>query len=567
MSLSNMTSHTQTVPAQQSYPQHVVYLPTGQAHQQQHQPRLMYFITRTNGSIVPLVPTDELPFSVRLEGAPRNMSPEQTFGMQFLGSLPYTGMFFKTKDEATSMQRATSQPNTPLHHRQYSDEKQYMAPDALARQTATNAAHHSYNLSNSYPTAMIAVEQRQENTTHPHRDAAHGPTKPLTDPQAIIDAIVSSKSGAETAARVGYVPKSAVSTPSGKIPDANKKTHCSYWIRTGECDYAQQGCMYKHEMPDEKGLLELGFRTTPRWWVEKEQVIKLGNASGGQRLTVGPAVKPSEWLRKESVASTESAKSSGSDTESESGKSKDSGKSVKHSPKVSQKQSIADSKDAQGALKKITILQKPAQKSFSSSSAEKGQAAQTPIEADKPIATGNLIDLEPSDPSPTSLLPTPSTSTDDSPRVSPTTLKAASPTIADIPKRREIFVPKGESRMQHLADHISRQQRSAVRRPKPSEAQIASLEKQIQRAQKSKSLASASAGMMASRHAPDGHKGWEGKKEGRRVDGLRVRRPALQCVEISTGKKLKERDDAAVQVKPKGRSADDGKSASPKGAE
>ena len=278
MSFSNITSYTQTMPTQQNYPQQVVYMPPGSSpgQQQQHQPRLMYFITRTNGSIVPLVPTDELPYTVCLDGAPRNMSPEQTFGMQFLGSLPYTGTFFRPKEDTPATQRASSQPGTPFHHRQYSNGKQYMAPDALARQATTNAGHHSHTLSNTH--SATTAHRTQETTLPQVNNAGHTPSSAPTDPQAIIDAIVSSKSGAQTAARIGYVPKpaTAISPPSGKIPDANKKTHCSYWIRTGECDYAQQGCMYKHEMPAEKALLELGFRTTPRWWLENNQAIKLG---------------------------------------------------------------------------------------------------------------------------------------------------------------------------------------------------------------------------------------------------------------------------------------------------
>jgi hypothetical protein len=52
-------------------------------------------------------------------------------------------------------------------------------------------------------------------------------------------------------------------------PDTNKKTYCSYWIRTGECDYTQQGCRYKHEMPDLETLNRIGFRDFPLWWKQR----------------------------------------------------------------------------------------------------------------------------------------------------------------------------------------------------------------------------------------------------------------------------------------------------------
>ncbi len=49
--------------------------------------------------------------------------------------------------------------------------------------------------------------------------------------------------------------------------EAGKKIYCNYWLRKGECDYTQQGCMYKHEMPlDKATLASLGLREVPRWY-------------------------------------------------------------------------------------------------------------------------------------------------------------------------------------------------------------------------------------------------------------------------------------------------------------
>ncbi|CAD6567228.1 MAG: hypothetical protein ASARMPRED_000553 [Alectoria sarmentosa] len=53
-----------------------------------------------------------------------------------------------------------------------------------------------------------------------------------------------------------------VETP-GPLP---KKVYCMYWLRKGECDYMQEGCRYKHEMPiDEETRLNIGIREIP-WW-------------------------------------------------------------------------------------------------------------------------------------------------------------------------------------------------------------------------------------------------------------------------------------------------------------
>jgi hypothetical protein len=51
--------------------------------------------------------------------------------------------------------------------------------------------------------------------------------------------------------------------------EADKKEYCTYWIRHGECDYMQQGCRYKHEMPDLMTLRAIGFRHIPDWYKER----------------------------------------------------------------------------------------------------------------------------------------------------------------------------------------------------------------------------------------------------------------------------------------------------------
>ena len=77
--------------------------------------------------------------------------------------------------------------------------------------------------------------------------------------QNALNAIVANNPS--VAGKYGYRP-----TPSTLPPDVEKKTYCTYWIRTGECDYTQQGCRYKHEVPDLETLNRIGFRDFPLWW-------------------------------------------------------------------------------------------------------------------------------------------------------------------------------------------------------------------------------------------------------------------------------------------------------------
>ena len=73
-------------------------------------------------------------------------------------------------------------------------------------------------------------------------------------------------------------------TPS---PKKKEKVYCSFWIRRGECDYTQQGCLYKHEMPtDRETLRELGISMIPRWWREAN-AVKVGGSGWSERTGLG----------------------------------------------------------------------------------------------------------------------------------------------------------------------------------------------------------------------------------------------------------------------------------------
>lgn len=86
--------------------------------------------------------------------------------------------------------------------------------------------------------------------------------------QAIIDGFV------ELAAASSHSqPFQLPLPPSGKRPDPRKKEYCVHWIKHGECDFLQQGCLYKHEMPDLDKLQQIaGVRDYPKWWRDKNAV-------------------------------------------------------------------------------------------------------------------------------------------------------------------------------------------------------------------------------------------------------------------------------------------------------
>ena len=92
------------------------------------------------------------------------------------------------------------------------------------------------------------------------------------------------------------MPSSLSRNGGTNTPESNDKVYCTHWIRHGECDYIQQGCRYKHEMPNRATLQSIGFRTVPRWWQEKV-AVQLGQSA---KPIVGDGKKPSEWMKLDS---------------------------------------------------------------------------------------------------------------------------------------------------------------------------------------------------------------------------------------------------------------------------
>jgi hypothetical protein len=59
--------------------------PAAMSTQSMLSPGLKFFIERDDGSLVPLLPVDELPDDIRLAGVPLSLSASQANGMVFLG--------------------------------------------------------------------------------------------------------------------------------------------------------------------------------------------------------------------------------------------------------------------------------------------------------------------------------------------------------------------------------------------------------------------------------------------------------------------------------------------------
>lgn len=186
---------------------------------QQMPPRPSYYITRGNGTYVPLIPADELPFTVRLQGVPRVLNADQIFGLQQVAMLPYTGFTFQLQTEALT-HRSSGQPASQGHVREHSNMniQPYQSHERSREKVVTS---------------QIQTQGRNEPGSVPQHELATNWRKaPTPDSQAVIDAIVGTRSGAEAGARIGYQMKPRLDLPpSGKIPNYDKKEFCTYWIR------------------------------------------------------------------------------------------------------------------------------------------------------------------------------------------------------------------------------------------------------------------------------------------------------------------------------------------------
>ncbi|PYH46781.1 uncharacterized protein BP01DRAFT_390457 [Aspergillus saccharolyticus JOP 1030-1] len=219
--------------------------------------RPQFFCTRPNGTLTPLVAVDELPSHISIRGVPRILSASETQGMTSLGTVNSRLQCYVVEGTRPSSGAA------PGHRSRDND-----VQSTLMRLASDE------NVPASQRVAISALLQHglSQNwfSTPPSSSNWLVPTNPLN-------------STGNGAAR--------------QSPHYNsKKEYCSYWIRHGECDYQQQGCLYKHEMPHDLSMLEkLGLRDIPRWYRDKYNIPSLlPNGHGHPRTPISHALPPAD---------------------------------------------------------------------------------------------------------------------------------------------------------------------------------------------------------------------------------------------------------------------------------
>ena len=168
-------------------------------------PRLCYFISRSNGTFVPLIPADELPYGVKLAGVPRAMKIEHSCGMSHVGTHAFTGQLFQL-EPVDAAQHIIDRINAS--HLNYSSSKQRPSTSHPILYTSEQSRPATQSPPRSEPAApqqlpssATAINWRRVD------DAASAKSQEIID-NIIAQGSQSSAHKPETALRISRTPSS-----------------------------------------------------------------------------------------------------------------------------------------------------------------------------------------------------------------------------------------------------------------------------------------------------------------------------------------------------------------------
>ncbi|KAL8654055.1 MAG: hypothetical protein Q9226_003580 [Calogaya cf. arnoldii] len=281
-------------------------------------PRPHWFLVRPDNTITPLIAVDELPSNIYIAGVPAAMSLVDTKSMESVGvrersvgtydvhGLPAATPATKRSDSEEyakiSSESGTDLPfqksvsafesGTEEGSEEGAKETLLEPPSSKLPQpadvkTVQEQALRSSETSSSHP--QVKVEEAAD--VEKWRQDVETPD--VT--QARIDALVAANEPTPEGAKQTPQDENSRSdrAKAGLVP--GKKVYCSHWIRSGDCDFVQQGCLYKHEMPDDDTLRAIGIRALPSWYIaaHPEKARKRGWGSGSRAGE--PSFPSSTW--------------------------------------------------------------------------------------------------------------------------------------------------------------------------------------------------------------------------------------------------------------------------------
>ncbi|KAI4102728.1 MAG: hypothetical protein L6R37_004200 [Teloschistes peruensis] len=183
----------------------------------------------------------------------------------------------KSADSTSCGEQATSTPSevnstsnksfaAPGYHAAdtYDDVVEVEATDSLKLPAVEIATHSEPEMTKSDERADLEVQEAAD-VEKWRQDV--GTVDATSNTQARIDALLTASEEAKGKADEETMEQNPrrERAKAGLVP--GKKIYCTHWIRTGECDFIQQGCLYKHEMPDGATLKAIGYHALPPWYL------------------------------------------------------------------------------------------------------------------------------------------------------------------------------------------------------------------------------------------------------------------------------------------------------------
>lgn len=275
-------------------------------------------MARTDGTLTPMIAVDELPSSFRIVGVPATITPAGTQSMISLGLKERSNQRYvvvPTKEspatETAKVLTATT-ATAPVGEGKGTVEE---AKPAKVEQVRTGEDE------GKVPQKANGEQDQGQQEKTPVEHKVDGPISQFVESwrkkvcddgfangsrRTATSSPQKAKDMDDETTSTGKVSKSShESPPIDNLPSRaayggmgtkgtlGKKVYCTHWIRWGECDYTQQGCLYKHEMPDEAKLQEIGIATYPRWY-------RIANPEKFNGVIDGP-----EWHRRPGPAPTD----------------------------------------------------------------------------------------------------------------------------------------------------------------------------------------------------------------------------------------------------------------------
>lgn len=233
-----------------------------------------FFVLRPNGIQVPLIAMDEVPTNVIVHGVPRILNAEDTAGMISIGEHNSRHLHYDVEFAGSK--------NSPFEYRPSRSIQSSPAPSSVTTKQIPNGL----TMDEGYPAPPKTYGIQVQQPSTPPSSSAAGSLRSTPARRKSVSTV--SADTEPPACPSGW--QAAGAAPSQySVSEAalGRKVYCSYWLRRGECDYAQQGCIYKHEMPKDLATLQIcGLRDWPQWYrqqygVPSMQAVPGSGAAGG----------------------------------------------------------------------------------------------------------------------------------------------------------------------------------------------------------------------------------------------------------------------------------------------